>query len=139
MNGVTDFSRFNPRLPSERRHVYSGPPVFKVCRLPHQAAFASGCFESMLRREQELEGDWVVFYHSYNNAALMYEVQAEVITAPRNETTTDRTERRQPDAPVLLFSGRWLCCCEHARARASMRAGVLSSLFLFKASSGSSG
>mmetsp|Transcript_4418 Transcript_4418/g.7623 ORF Transcript_4418/g.7623 Transcript_4418/m.7623 type:complete len:475 (-) Transcript_4418:140-1564(-) len=42
------------------------------------AAYAAICFERMLEREQELEGEFFVFYHSYNAAALMYEVQAEL-------------------------------------------------------------
>merc|ERR1719380_251191 len=42
------------------------------------AAFAAICFEQMLQREQELEGEFCVFYHAYNNASLMYEVQAEI-------------------------------------------------------------
>jgi hypothetical protein len=42
------------------------------------AAFAAICFEQMLQREQELEGEFCVFYHAYNGAALMYEVQAEI-------------------------------------------------------------
>lgn len=42
------------------------------------AAFAAICFERMLQREQELEDNFCVFYHSYNDAALLYEVQAEI-------------------------------------------------------------
>lgn len=42
------------------------------------AAFAAVCFEQMLQREQELENDFCVFYHSYNAAALIYEVESEI-------------------------------------------------------------
>lgn len=42
------------------------------------AAFAAVCFEQMLQREQELEGEFCVFYHSYNSAGLIYEVEAEI-------------------------------------------------------------
>eukprot|EP00930_Biecheleria_cincta_P072016 TRINITY_DN59460_c0_g1_i1.p1 TRINITY_DN59460_c0_g1~~TRINITY_DN59460_c0_g1_i1.p1 ORF type:complete len:311 (+),score=82.49 TRINITY_DN59460_c0_g1_i1:62-994(+) len=52
--------------------------VLDRCGTDNTAAFASICFEQMLRREQELEGEFCVFYHSYNSAALIYEVQAEI-------------------------------------------------------------
>lgn len=42
------------------------------------AAFAAVCFEQMIQREQDLEGDFCVFYHSYNGAALLYETQAVI-------------------------------------------------------------
>eukprot|EP00928_Gymnodinium_smaydae_P097207 TRINITY_DN8746_c0_g6_i1.p1 TRINITY_DN8746_c0_g6~~TRINITY_DN8746_c0_g6_i1.p1 ORF type:complete len:522 (+),score=73.61 TRINITY_DN8746_c0_g6_i1:72-1637(+) len=42
------------------------------------ASFASICFQQMLQKEQELEGEFCVFYHSYNCAALLYEVQSEI-------------------------------------------------------------
>mmetsp|Transcript_18724 Transcript_18724/g.41774 ORF Transcript_18724/g.41774 Transcript_18724/m.41774 type:complete len:522 (-) Transcript_18724:155-1720(-) len=42
------------------------------------SAYAAICFERMLEREQELEGEFCVFYHSYNAAAVLYEVQAEI-------------------------------------------------------------
>jgi len=42
------------------------------------AAYAATCFEHMLQREQEMEKTHVVFYHAYNTACLIYEVQAEV-------------------------------------------------------------
>eukprot|EP01064_Diplonema_japonicum_P023290 TRINITY_DN33723_c0_g1_i1.p1 TRINITY_DN33723_c0_g1~~TRINITY_DN33723_c0_g1_i1.p1 ORF type:complete len:638 (+),score=131.67 TRINITY_DN33723_c0_g1_i1:35-1948(+) len=41
-------------------------------------AHASKCFEKMLERETEHCGEYVVFYHSYSFAALMYEVQAAI-------------------------------------------------------------
>lgn len=42
------------------------------------AAFAAACFERMVQREQEMDDDFCVFYHHYNGAALLYEVQAEI-------------------------------------------------------------
>jgi len=36
------------------------------------------CFDEMLKLEAEFCGEWVVFYHSYSSAALLYEVQAAV-------------------------------------------------------------
>eukprot|EP01065_Artemidia_motanka_P017684 TRINITY_DN2112_c0_g1_i1.p1 TRINITY_DN2112_c0_g1~~TRINITY_DN2112_c0_g1_i1.p1 ORF type:complete len:664 (+),score=206.11 TRINITY_DN2112_c0_g1_i1:60-1994(+) len=36
------------------------------------------CFDEMLKMEEEFAGEWVVFYHSYSVAALLYEVQAAV-------------------------------------------------------------
>eukprot|EP00440_Ansanella_granifera_P011606 gb/GFBE01012604.1/.p1 GENE.gb/GFBE01012604.1/~~gb/GFBE01012604.1/.p1 ORF type:complete len:563 (+),score=138.67 gb/GFBE01012604.1/:1-1689(+) len=36
------------------------------------------CFDEMLKNEDEFCGEWVVFYHSYSSAALLYEVQAAV-------------------------------------------------------------
>ncbi|CAE6960143.1 trip12 [Symbiodinium natans] len=36
------------------------------------------CFDEMLQNEKEFCGEWVVFYHSYSSAALLYEVQASV-------------------------------------------------------------
>jgi hypothetical protein len=38
----------------------------------------SKCFDEMLKNEQEFSGEWVVFYHSYSCAAILYEVQAAV-------------------------------------------------------------
>eukprot|EP00450_Noctiluca_scintillans_P012625 CAMPEP_0194490166 /NCGR_PEP_ID=MMETSP0253-20130528/9474_1 /TAXON_ID=2966 /ORGANISM="Noctiluca scintillans" /LENGTH=570 /DNA_ID=CAMNT_0039330761 /DNA_START=39 /DNA_END=1751 /DNA_ORIENTATION=- len=38
----------------------------------------SSCFDQMLKNEQEFCGEWVVFYHSYSCAAILYEVQAAV-------------------------------------------------------------
>lgn len=52
--------------------------VLDRCGTDNTAAFASICFEQMLRKEQELEGEFCVFYHSYNAAAMIYEVQAEI-------------------------------------------------------------
>ena len=40
------------------------------------AAFAAVCFERMMQREQEMDDDFCVFYHHYNSASLLYEVQA---------------------------------------------------------------
>lgn len=39
-------------------------------------AHAKKCFQQFLRNEEELCGDWAVFYHSYTHAALLYEVHA---------------------------------------------------------------
>merc|ERR1719440_1499904 len=36
------------------------------------------CFDDMLKMEEEFCGEWVVFYHSYSCAAILYEVQAAV-------------------------------------------------------------
>lgn len=36
------------------------------------------CFDEMLKMEEEFAGEWVVFYHSYSCAAILYEVQAAV-------------------------------------------------------------
>lgn len=36
------------------------------------------CFDEMLKNEEEFCGEWVVFYHSYSCAAILYEVQAAV-------------------------------------------------------------
>mmetsp|Transcript_74479 Transcript_74479/g.155267 ORF Transcript_74479/g.155267 Transcript_74479/m.155267 type:complete len:561 (+) Transcript_74479:153-1835(+) len=41
-------------------------------------AHGKKCFDQMLENEQEFAGEWVVFYHSYSAAALLYEVQAAV-------------------------------------------------------------
>jgi len=38
----------------------------------------SKCFDDMLKNEKEFCGEWVVFYHSYSCAAILYEVQAAV-------------------------------------------------------------
>merc|ERR1712125_49925 len=35
-------------------------------------------FDKMLENEEEFSGEWVVFYHSYSCAAILYEVQAAV-------------------------------------------------------------
>lgn len=52
--------------------------VLDQCGTDNTAAFASICFEQMLQKEQALEGEFCVFYHSYNAAAMIYEVQAEI-------------------------------------------------------------
>eukprot|EP00933_Yihiella_yeosuensis_P037159 TRINITY_DN31045_c0_g1_i1.p1 TRINITY_DN31045_c0_g1~~TRINITY_DN31045_c0_g1_i1.p1 ORF type:complete len:562 (+),score=152.53 TRINITY_DN31045_c0_g1_i1:34-1719(+) len=41
-------------------------------------AHGKKCFDEMLKNEAEFCGEWVVFYHSYSAAALLYEVQAAV-------------------------------------------------------------
>jgi len=48
------------------------------CGTDNIAAYASVCFEQMILQEQELESEFCVFYHSYNAAALIYEIQAEI-------------------------------------------------------------
>mmetsp|Transcript_73302 Transcript_73302/g.166154 ORF Transcript_73302/g.166154 Transcript_73302/m.166154 type:complete len:563 (-) Transcript_73302:153-1841(-) len=48
-----------------------GPTVSKD---PH----GKKCFDEMLNNEKEFAGEWVVFYHSYSCAAILYEVQAAV-------------------------------------------------------------
>lgn len=62
--------RSNIAEPAER--------IMKEVGDDNTAAFAAICFEQMLQREQDLEGEFCVFYHAYNGAALMYEVQAEI-------------------------------------------------------------
>lgn len=39
---------------------------------------AKSCFEKMIERERHHAGDWCVFYHSYSQAAFMYEVSAAI-------------------------------------------------------------
>jgi len=41
-------------------------------------AHGKWCFDQMLSNEQEFCGEWVVFYHSYSCAAILYEIQAAV-------------------------------------------------------------
>jgi len=41
-------------------------------------AHGTKCFDQMLKNEAEFCGEWVVFYHSYSCAAILYEVQAAV-------------------------------------------------------------
>jgi hypothetical protein len=41
-------------------------------------AHARGCFQSFARNEEDLCGEWAVFYHSYTEAALLYEVNASI-------------------------------------------------------------
>jgi len=48
-----------------------GPAVSKDAHGRH-------CFDVMLKNEAAFAGEWVVFYHSYSAAALLYEVQAAV-------------------------------------------------------------
>eukprot|EP00929_Paragymnodinium_shiwhaense_P008693 TRINITY_DN112652_c0_g1_i1.p1 TRINITY_DN112652_c0_g1~~TRINITY_DN112652_c0_g1_i1.p1 ORF type:complete len:487 (+),score=124.29 TRINITY_DN112652_c0_g1_i1:101-1561(+) len=40
-----------------------------------------GCFDQLATAEFELSGDWKVFYHYYDNAAFLYEVQAAIAAA----------------------------------------------------------
>jgi len=54
----------------KRKRDY-GPTVSKD-------AHGSKCFDEMLKNEKEFCGEWVVFYHSYSCAAILYEVQAAV-------------------------------------------------------------
>ena len=56
---------------SKRRQKYDLGPVGKD---PH----GKHCFDQMLWRENQLCGEWAVFYHSYSLAAVLYEVQAAV-------------------------------------------------------------
>eukprot|EP00929_Paragymnodinium_shiwhaense_P117603 TRINITY_DN8840_c0_g1_i1.p1 TRINITY_DN8840_c0_g1~~TRINITY_DN8840_c0_g1_i1.p1 ORF type:complete len:560 (-),score=139.54 TRINITY_DN8840_c0_g1_i1:260-1939(-) len=41
-------------------------------------AHGKKCFDDMLKNEKEFCGEWVVFYHSYSCAAILYEIQAAV-------------------------------------------------------------
>mmetsp|Transcript_18579 Transcript_18579/g.29790 ORF Transcript_18579/g.29790 Transcript_18579/m.29790 type:complete len:562 (+) Transcript_18579:56-1741(+) len=41
-------------------------------------AHGKWCFDDMLEKEKEFCGEWVVFYHSYSCAAILYEIQAAV-------------------------------------------------------------
>eukprot|EP00927_Polykrikos_kofoidii_P077760 TRINITY_DN74675_c0_g1_i1.p1 TRINITY_DN74675_c0_g1~~TRINITY_DN74675_c0_g1_i1.p1 ORF type:complete len:588 (+),score=106.91 TRINITY_DN74675_c0_g1_i1:82-1764(+) len=41
-------------------------------------AHGKKCFDEMLQNEEEFCGEWVVFYHSYSCAAILYEIQAAV-------------------------------------------------------------
>ena len=69
-------SRPNPtgaQLGSVDARSWGHPPVSSAS----VAAAARCCFLSMVRREQEFP-DHVVFYHSYNAPALLYEVRAEL-------------------------------------------------------------
>mmetsp|Transcript_13391 Transcript_13391/g.39110 ORF Transcript_13391/g.39110 Transcript_13391/m.39110 type:complete len:562 (-) Transcript_13391:179-1864(-) len=54
----------------KRKRDY-GPTVAKD-------AHGRKCFDTMLDNEKEFCGEWVVFYHSYSCAAILYEVQAAV-------------------------------------------------------------
>eukprot|EP00760_Papus_ankaliazontas_P017657 PhM_4_TR17363/c0_g1_i1/m.35388 len=42
---------------------------------------AFSCFEEMLEREKMVAGRWAVFYHSYSEAALLYELNAALAAA----------------------------------------------------------
>lgn len=54
-----------------KRKCDYGPAVSKD---PH----GKWCFDEMLKNEKEFCGEWVVFYHSYSCAAILYEIQAAV-------------------------------------------------------------
>ena len=45
---------------------------------PEELQYELNCFEQMLRREQELLEDFVVFYHSYSIPQLLFEVQSVI-------------------------------------------------------------
>jgi len=53
------------------KKVSFGPAIDKNKHATH-------CFEKMLENEQRNCGEWATFYHSYNHAALIYEVQAAI-------------------------------------------------------------
>eukprot|EP00927_Polykrikos_kofoidii_P067486 TRINITY_DN62977_c0_g1_i1.p1 TRINITY_DN62977_c0_g1~~TRINITY_DN62977_c0_g1_i1.p1 ORF type:complete len:638 (-),score=78.15 TRINITY_DN62977_c0_g1_i1:110-2023(-) len=70
---------------------------------------AKQCFEELAQREKELCGEWAVFYHSYTEAALLYEVQAAVAKIlygfPNELASLPRIRQHEfsdiPDAPTL--------------------------------------
>jgi len=72
-----------------QKHDY-GPMVSKD---PH----GKKCFDEMLEMEKEFAGEWVVFYHSYSVAALLYEVQAAVASV------LFRFKSQYATLPRLLF------------------------------------
>jgi hypothetical protein len=41
-----------------------------------KSAHAKACFKQFLKNEKQMCGEWAVFYHSYSQTALLYEVQA---------------------------------------------------------------
>ena len=71
---------------------------------------ATRCFQSMLQNEERYCGDWAVFYHSYSNPALIYEVQAAIAAVlfrfKSNFGTLPRLMRgcfaEIPDAPSMM-------------------------------------
>lgn len=65
-----DQKKKGPQSLRKQKRDY-GPIVSKD---PH----GKKCFDEMLKNEQEFCSEWVVFYHSYSAAALLYEVQASV-------------------------------------------------------------
>lgn len=84
---------------SMRTKLRGGKPddqIMSAVGTDNTAAFAAACFENMLQREQELEGKFCVFYHSYNGAALLYEVQTEIARAafdlPDNQAPLPRIQ-----------------------------------------------
>jgi hypothetical protein len=70
------------------------------------------CFEQLLNREKDFCGDCAVFYHSYSDAALLYEVQAALASVLFNFPSSDASLPRilfdrfveTPNAPKLLKS-----------------------------------
>jgi len=75
---LVDSSRPCQSLRSLQDTSLAARRILREVGTDNTAAFASVCFEHMLMREQELEEHFCVFYHSYNGAALLYEVQAEI-------------------------------------------------------------
>jgi len=60
--------------PQSRRGMASQKPMDRLRVNP----YALGLFESLDRNEEQLCGDYAVFYHSYSWAALLYEVRAAI-------------------------------------------------------------
>lgn len=56
----------------------AAPTILRYVGDDNTAAFAAVCFERMIQREQEFDDRFCVFYHHYNGAALLYEVQTEI-------------------------------------------------------------
>jgi len=67
---VADQKKNGEQSLRKRKRDY-GPVVSKD-------AHGKKCFDEMLKNEKEFCGEWVVFYHSYSCAAILYEVQAAV-------------------------------------------------------------
>lgn len=73
-------------------------------------AHARWCFEQMLENERKYCGGWAVFYHSYSDAAIVYEVQAAVAAVlfrfHSQRAALPRLLRGRfsevPDAPTML-------------------------------------
>ena len=73
-------------------------------------AHAASCFHTMLMNEEKYCGEWAVFYHSYNNPALVYEVQAAIAAVLfRFKSTYASLPRLMrgcfselPDAPTVM-------------------------------------
>lgn len=60
--------------PQSRRGRASQKPMDRL----RANAYALGLFESLFKNEEQLCGDYAVFYHSYSWAALLYEVRAAI-------------------------------------------------------------